>query len=78
MVRAAAEALGLQSIMKDLGWEAGVRLWVDSSAAKSMSARIGLGKVRHMEVKFLLLQEAVRDKRVEVKKAPARAILPRR
>ena len=68
MVRAAAEALGLQSIMRDLGWDAGVRLWVDSSAAKSMSARIGLGKVRHMEVKFLWLQEAVRDKRVEVKK----------
>ena len=70
MVRAAAEALGLQSIMKDRGWEAGVRLWVDSSAAKSMSARIGLGKVRHMEVKFLWLQQAVKDKRIEVKKIP--------
>ena len=68
MVRAAAEALGLQSIMRDLGWHAAVRLWVDSSAAKSMSARIGLGKVRHMEVKFLWLQEAVKDKRIEVKK----------
>ena len=68
MVRAAAEALGLQSIMNDLGWPAGVRIWVDSSAAKSMSARIGLGKVRHMEVKYLWLQEAVRDKRIMVKK----------
>ena len=70
MVRAAAEALGLQSIMKDLGWQAGARLWVDSSAAKSMSARIGLGKVRHMEVKFLWLQQAVKDRRIEVKKIP--------
>ena len=48
MVRAAAEALGLQAIMRDLGWEAGILLWVDSSAAKSMASRIGLGKVRHM------------------------------
>ena len=70
MVRAAAEALGLQSIMNDLGWPAGVRIWVDSSAAKSMSARIGLGRVRHMEVKFLWLQEVVKDKRVEGKKIP--------
>ena len=68
MVRAAAEALGLQAIMRDLGWHAPVRLWVDSSAAKSMSARIGLGRVRHMEVKFLWLQEIVKDKRIEVKK----------
>ena len=68
MVRAAAEALGLRAIMNDLGWQAVVRVWVDSSAAKSMSARIGLGKVRHMEVKYLWLQEAVRDKRIMVKK----------
>ena len=33
MVRAAAEALGLQSIMRDMGWSAGIQLWVDSSAA---------------------------------------------
>ena len=70
MVRAAAEALGLQSIMKDMGWSAGIQLWVDSSAAKSMTARIGLGKIRHMEVKFLWLQEAVKNRRIEVKKIP--------
>ena len=45
-----------------------MRLWVDSSAAKSMASRIGLGRVRHMEVKYLWLQEAVNDKRIMVKK----------
>ena len=70
MVRASAEALGLQSIMKDMGWSADIQLWVDSSAAKSMTARIGLGKIRHMEVKFLWLQEAVKNRRIEVKKIP--------
>ena len=68
MVRSAAEALGVQSIMRDMGWEAPIRLWVDSSAAKSMASRIGLGKVRHMEVKFLWLQEAVKNKKVELRK----------
>jgi len=68
MVRAAAEAMSMQSIMKDMGWEAKITVWVDSSAAKSIASRIGLGKVRHMEVKFLWLQEVVKAKRVEVKK----------
>ena len=68
LVRAAAEGLGMQSVMHDLGWEMHVRLWVDSSAAKSIASRIGLGTVRHLEVKFLWLQAIVRDKRLEVRK----------
>ena len=68
VVRAAAEGFGMQSIMHDLGWKMRIRLWVDSSTAKSIASRIGLGRVRHLEVKFLWLQEVVRDKRLEVKK----------
>ena len=68
LVRAAAEGLGMQSVMHDLGWKMRVRLWVDSSAVKSIASRIGLGRVRHLEVKFLWLQAVVRDKRLEVKK----------
>ena len=70
MVRAAAEALGMQSIIRDMGWEANVRLWVDSSAAKSMASRIGVGNVRHMEVKFVGQQEAVKNRGIEVNKIP--------
>ena len=68
MVRAAAEGIGMQSIMKEMGWDAEIKVWADSSAAKSIASRIGLGKIRHMEVKFLWLQEAVKAKRVEVRK----------
>ena len=68
MVRAAAEGIGMQSIMKEMGWDAEVRIWADSSAAKSIASRIGMGKTRHMKVKFLWLQEAVKEKRVEVRK----------
>ena len=59
IVRAAAEGLGMQSIMHDLGWKMRIRLWADSSAAKSIASRIGLGRVRHLGVKFLWLQEVV-------------------
>jgi hypothetical protein len=68
IVRAAMEAIGLKSIMEDLGWQASIRLWVDSSAAKSIASRVGLGRVRHLEVKFLWLQQTVKDKRVSIHK----------
>ena len=41
---------------------------VDSSAAKGFASKRGVGKVRHMEVKWLWLQEDVRRGRVKVSK----------
>ena len=67
-MRAASEALGMQSIMRDMGWDAKIRLLVDSSAAKSIASRTGLGKLRHLGIKFLWLQEAVRKKKVVLSK----------
>ena len=60
LVRACSEALGMQSVMRDLGWEAKIVVHIDSSAAKSVASRTGLGKLRHIEVKFLRAQEFVR------------------
>ena len=68
VVRAAAEALCMKSVMTDLGWHADITIWIDSSAAKAIASRVGLGRVRHMEVKFLWLQEVVKAKRVVLKK----------
>ena len=68
MVTGAAEAIGLQSLARDLGCEMTIKLWVDSSAARSMASRVGAGKVRHMDVKYFWLQERVRNRDVTVKK----------
>jgi hypothetical protein len=68
MVKAAAEALGMQSLARDLGYDLRVRLWVDSTTAQAIVARLGLGKVRHMEVKYLWAQEAYRAGRFDVQK----------
>jgi len=54
--------------MRDMGWDAKIRLLVDSSAAKSIASRTGLGKLRHLGIKFLWLQEAVRRKKVVLSK----------
>ena len=68
MVRGTVEGIGLQTLAKDLGWDLELRLFVDSSAAKSIASRKGLGKVRHLEVRHLWLQQAVREKKVALRK----------
>ena len=44
---------------EDLGWKAVVRVWTDSSTVKAVSGRRGLGKLRHVELKWLWVQDAV-------------------
>ena len=58
----------MKSIMCDLGWDCKIRLLVDSSAAKSIASRTGLGKLRHLEIKCLWLQECVRRGKVVLSK----------
>ncbi len=53
---------------RDLGIEVLVRMWVDSSAAKAMASRAGLGRTRRVEVRFLRVQEALEAKRVEIRR----------
>ena len=64
----AAEALGFRSILRDLGVDAIVTLMVDSAAAKSMASRVGIGRTRHIDVKYLWLQQLVTTKELEIKK----------
>ena len=52
---------------EDLGWKAEVRLWTDSSAAKAIGNRRGLGKLRHVELKWLWVQDVVKEGRVKLK-----------
>ena len=59
MIKGALEGIGLQTLPRDLGWDVKLRLHVDSSAAKAIASRQGLGKLRHLEVRHLWLQDAV-------------------
>ena len=42
------------------------RVGSDSNAARGVTARHGLGKLKHMELKYLWLQGAIRDRRLVV------------
>ncbi len=67
-IKVVAEALGLRSLAADLGGKLVVRMWIDSSSCKSIASRSGLGKLRHIEVKFPWLQDATRGGRLLIKK----------
>ena len=42
--------------------------WTDSTAGKSVVSRRGLGKMRHVELKYLCVQEIVKQRRLNVRK----------
>ena len=70
--KAAAEVMAVGSMMHELGWPVARRLFVDASAAQAMSNRQGLGKPRHLEVKFLWLQDLAKAGTVAVRKIDGR------
>ena len=51
--------LGLQALAKDLGISIGLKVLSDASAALGIAMRRGVGKVRHIEVHQLWLQDRV-------------------
>ena len=60
--------LGFQSLMLDLGVTLPVRVWTDSSAAIGICSRQGLGKLRHLDTHLLWIQQAVRARRIDLRK----------
>ena len=68
MVRGGAEAMGTRNILEDMNIERKIRLLEDSSAAKGIAERTGLGKAGHIEVNQLWLQEKVNNGTIEVER----------
>ena len=57
IVKASCEALGILTLMGELGRETNARVHVDANAAKGIVERAGLDRVRHIDVNVLWLQE---------------------
>ena len=62
MVKGSAELLGLRSMMLDLGRDSSGVVYAESSAALAIAKRKGAGKLRHINVSSLWVQER-QDKR---------------
>ena len=67
-LKGASMALGFQSMLRDLGMKSQITLFTDSSGARGIINRCGFGKLRHLEVGYLWLQAAVKNKRLQVRK----------
>ena len=60
MVKGASVGLGIQAMLGDLGWEhqGSINLKTDASAAIGIANRVGVGKIRHIEVSQLFVATA--------------------
>ena len=68
IVKGASIAMGMRSIMKDFGVNFSITIQTDASAAKGIASRRGLGKVRHIEVNQLWVQEKVSTGEITTRK----------
>jgi len=66
IVKGASMSIGLQSVLKDIDIQLDVIIHSDSAAARGMVKRNGLGKVRHIHVQELWVQDALREGRFKL------------
>lgn len=62
VVKGASRGMGFRSLACDLGLSCDFTLWSDASAAIGICRRKGLGKIRHLEVSDLWIQDKLRAK----------------
>ena len=67
-IKGSCEVLGVQSLAKDFGKIMKSELRVDAKATIGILHRQGLGRMRHVEVGHLWIQQAVKSGRISVKK----------
>ena len=73
LVKAASQAMGVRNLLRDMGVEMGIEIRTDASVAKSIAMRRGAGKVRHIEVNQLWVQEKVAKGEIEIRKVGTEA-----
>ena len=60
VVKGAAEGMGLQSLLRDFGFEVNLHLLSDATAAIGIVRRLGLWRVRHLATADLWIQQRLR------------------
>eukprot|EP00973_Karenia_brevis_P093239 12416353-Karenia_brevis.AAC.1 len=68
LVRGATEGLGMQAVLNDYGVHVDLEIESDATAAIGMVKRQGLGRVRHLAVADLWIQQRVRHRDIVVNK----------
>ena len=69
-VKGSSEVLGIRATAADYGTQEKCDLEVDATAAYAMVHRRGLGKVRHLDVAWLWVQEKSKNGQIKYHKVP--------
>ena len=69
-VKMGAELIGATQLAKDWGIELHGRVHVDSTAAIAVAERKGNGKLRHVRVGSMWIQERVENQELHIQKVP--------
>ena len=59
LTKGASQTLGLMSLARDFGLELGGQLHTDANATLGIIQREGLGKLRHVNVQYLWIQDRI-------------------
>jgi len=70
LTKGASQVLGLMSLLQDFGVAVSAIVHTDASAAIGIVRRAGLGKLRHLNVRYLWLQDKVKEEDFELRKVP--------
>ena len=71
-----SHALGIQALARDLGFDSKIRVHSNAAAAIGIARRRGLGRIRHLDVEDLWVQDCLRQGRVELVKIAGAEIRP--
>ncbi|CAK0790038.1 unnamed protein product [Prorocentrum cordatum] len=71
----AARGLQMKFVLDEVGIEVRLVVASDSAAARGMAQRRGVGKVRHLELRYLWMQERIRLQMFELVKEDARKMV---
>ena len=64
----ASESKGIVSLLRDLGYEKKPVLAIDAKATEHILHRQGIGKLKHIDVAYLWIQDEVRSHRLRVRR----------
>ena len=66
IVEGASRGLVLKSLAVDMGNDMRIVMYSDASAGRSLAFRKGLGKVSHIETKYLWIQDVLKAGRIKL------------
>ena len=70
VTKAAAESMGIQSVLTDFGVKVKFEIHSDATAAIGICKRQGLGRVRHLATADLWIQQKIRSRELKLFKLP--------